>query len=150
MHEKGIQQQVQVTVLVDHPLKDETQPFFIPGSGLRSPLFALLVKLGQLRIAIALLGRKIYRVSRFPQNLSMLCLEVAIRGCQLCEPTSRVKLDRCDLATVLVPRLLPVQCQHLSRSNQQWDPLRFSGAASDQEAVGAGNMYPSDRVRCLN
>ena len=28
MYEEGIQQQVQVTVSVDHPLKDETQQFF--------------------------------------------------------------------------------------------------------------------------
>ena len=31
MFEEGIQQQVQVTVSVDHPLKDETQQFFFTG-----------------------------------------------------------------------------------------------------------------------
>ena len=75
---------------VHHPLKDKAQYGFAPGSGSRSPLFTLLVKLGQFRIAIQLLGRPIYSVSRFSQNLSMPGLEVAVRGCQLCEPTSRV------------------------------------------------------------
>ena len=135
---------------VDHPLKDKAQYSFPSGSGSRSPLFAPLVNPRQLRIAIALLGRQINGVGCFPQSLSMRGLEVAVRGCQLCEPTSRVKRNRCDLATILVPRLLPVQCQHLSRSNQPWNPFRFRRSSFGSRAVGAGKMYPSGRVRCLD
>ena len=90
MHEERIQEHIQIAVSVDHPLKDKAQYGVPSGSGSCSPLFTLLVNPRQLRIAIQLLGRPIYSVSRFSQNLSMPGLEVAVRGCQLCEPTSRV------------------------------------------------------------
>ena len=109
MHEERIQEQIHIAVSVDHPLKDKAQYGFPSESGSRSPLFALLVNPRQLRIAIALLGRQINGVCCFPQSLSMPGLEVSVRGCQLCEPAIRVKRERCDLAMVLVPRLLPVQ-----------------------------------------
>ena len=65
---------------VDHPLKKETQHHFPPGPGSRSLLFALLVKLHQLRIAIAQLDWKIKGVCCFPQSLPVSGLEVAIHG----------------------------------------------------------------------
>ena len=90
MHEEGIQEQVQIAMSVDHPLKDETQHFLPPGSGSRSPLFALLVKLQQLRIAIALLNWQVYGVNCLPQSLPVPGLEVALHGRQLSKPTSLV------------------------------------------------------------
>ena len=72
----------------------------------------------------------------------MPCLVVAVRGCQLCEPTSRVKRDRCDLDTVLVSRLLPVQRQHLSRSNQPWNPLRFRRSSFGSRRGGCWEDVP--------
>ena len=66
MYEEWVQEQVQIAMSFNNPLKDETQHGFPPGSGSQSSLLALLVKLRQLRIAIALLGRQMYGVGRLP------------------------------------------------------------------------------------
>ena len=66
MHEERIQEQIQIAVSVDHPLKDKAQYGFLSGLGSLSPLFALLVNLRQIRIAIAVLGRQINVVGCFP------------------------------------------------------------------------------------
>ena len=89
MHEKGVQVQVHIAMALNPYLTDETQQGFLPEPGSRSPMLALLIKLRQLRIAIALLGRQIYGVGIFPQNLSKTGLKVAVHGCQLCKPTRR-------------------------------------------------------------
>ena len=59
-------------------LEYEKQQNFPPGSRSRSTMFALIVKMRQFRIAIALLERHVYGMGGFPQSLPVPGLEVVI------------------------------------------------------------------------
>ena len=108
MYEEEIQEQVQIAMSVDHPLNNETQHSLPPGSGSRSPLFALLLKPCQLRIALTLFDWQVQGVSCFPQSLPVPGFELAIHGRQLGEQTSRAKRDGWDLTPVVVMMILLV------------------------------------------
>ena len=83
MHENGVPEQVQIAISVDNPLNDKNQHFLPPWSGSRSPLFALLTKLHQIRIAITLLDWQVYGMGRLPQILPVPGIELAIHIRQL-------------------------------------------------------------------
>ena len=117
MHEKWAQDQVRIAMPVDHPLKDEMHHFLSPGPGSYSPLFALLVKLRQLRIAIALLDQQVHGVGRFSQSLPVPGIEVAIYGRQLSEPTIRAEKDRCYLAQIIISSILVIERHNLGRGD---------------------------------
>ena len=137
-----IQKHVQIAMSVDHPLKDETQHGLLPGSGSRSPPFALLIQLRRLRISSALLYRQVYGVFCFLQSLPMPSVVVVIQGRQLGEPTSRAKGGRYDLDSMAIPGHLPLEVQHLRRGDQPWDPLGFRRRSFGSQSRGCRKDVP--------
>ena len=123
MLKEGVQQNVQVAIPVNHPLKDKTEDRFPTRSRSRSAFPTRFTKLGQLRICLALPTGDGENMSRFPYRLSWTIFIRAIRFHQLLEPPSHCKGNWIDRLIKNFSWFLAVERRDLRKRNQLGSPL---------------------------